>query len=33
MEFGGLVPVMQFCACVFHTLQSALEDGQEARIV
>ena len=41
MEFGGLgfligkvwVPVMQFCACVFHTLQSALEDRHEARIV
>ena len=27
-------PVMHFCACpVSHTLQSALESGQEARIV
>ena len=26
------VPVMRFCMCVSHTLQSALESGQEARI-
>ena len=28
-----LVPVMHFCACISHTLQSELESGQEARIV
>ena len=28
-----MVPVMHFCACMSHTLQSALESLQEAMIV
>ena len=44
MERSGVLPTTQFAyrkglgtcdapLCVFHTLQSALESGQEARIV
>ena len=44
MECSGVLPTSQFAywnclgncdalLCVFHTLQSALESGQEARIV
>ena len=44
MELGGVLPTTQFAyrkdlgtcdalLCLFHTLQSALESGQEARFV